>query len=78
MGSFPLLGIDRDAWDAKYGDDLIAIKPRSPPDLFSQWFTESLVPRYHHIFGKTLKVSLTQPSQTTLLLLIGNKGAFAR
>ncbi|PMD21120.1 hypothetical protein NA56DRAFT_626290 [Hyaloscypha hepaticicola] len=58
MGSFPLLGIDRDAWDAKTENDLIAIKPRSLPDLFSQWFTESLVPRYHHLFGKTFKEPL--------------------
>ena len=62
MGSFPLLGMDRDAWDTKTENDLIALKPRSPPDLFSQWFTESLVPRYHHLFGKTFKVSLTSHS----------------
>lgn len=55
MGSFPLLGIDRDAWDTKNESDLIAIKPRDAPDIFSKWFTEYLVPRYHHAFGKRFK-----------------------
>jgi len=58
MGSFPLLGTDKDAWDAKNDDDLIAIRPRVAPDMFSKWFTECLVPRYHHIVGKNFKVIL--------------------
>jgi hypothetical protein len=58
MGSFPLLGIDKDAWDTKNEDDLLAIRPRAAPDMFSKWFTEYLVPRYHHILGKNFKVIL--------------------
>ncbi|KAH6710951.1 hypothetical protein BKA61DRAFT_612737 [Leptodontidium sp. MPI-SDFR-AT-0119] len=60
MGSFPLLGIDRDAWDEKTESDLIAIKPRAVPDIFSKWFTESFIPRYHHIFGKKFRESLPE------------------
>jgi hypothetical protein len=26
--------------------------------MFSKWFTEYLVPRYHHLFGKNFKVIL--------------------
>ncbi|KAH8591691.1 hypothetical protein B0O99DRAFT_718993 [Bisporella sp. PMI_857] len=58
MGSFPLLGMDRDAWDMKTEDDLVAIKPRAAPDAFSRWFTEHLVPKYHHILGKKFQESL--------------------
>ncbi|KAE8448984.1 hypothetical protein EG329_008572 [Mollisiaceae sp. DMI_Dod_QoI] len=60
MGSFPLLGMDRDAWDVKNDSDLIAIKPRAAPDMFSKWFTEYLVPRYHHVLGQKFKKSLPE------------------
>ncbi|KUJ08802.1 uncharacterized protein LY89DRAFT_788704 [Mollisia scopiformis] len=60
MGSFPLLGIDRGAWDTDNENDLVAIKPRAPPDMFSRWFTEDVVPHYHHIFGKTFKTPLPE------------------
>ncbi|PVH77721.1 hypothetical protein DL98DRAFT_636938 [Cadophora sp. DSE1049] len=56
MGAFPLLGLDRDAWDIKTESDLIAIKPRATPDLFSKWFTESFVPRYHQVFGERFRL----------------------
>lgn len=36
MGSFPLTGSDRDAWDRKNEGDLIAIKPRAAPDILSK------------------------------------------
>ncbi|KAH9217649.1 hypothetical protein DL95DRAFT_91028 [Leptodontidium sp. 2 PMI_412] len=60
MGSFPLLGMDRDAWDVKNEDDLIAINPRTTPDMFSKWFTEGLIPRYHHILGKRFRKPLSE------------------
>jgi hypothetical protein len=56
MGSFPLLGIDKDAWDTKDENDLVAIKARAVPDVFSKWFTETLVPAYHHVLGERFKV----------------------
>jgi hypothetical protein len=63
MGSFPFLGFDRDTWDLKNETDLIAIKPRAAPDIFSKWFTEGFVPYYHQIIGKKFKVI---PSQYSL------------
>ncbi|EPE26349.1 hypothetical protein GLAREA_02261 [Glarea lozoyensis ATCC 20868] len=58
MGSFPLLGIDRESWDPKNEDDLIAIRPRAAPDIFSKWLTEGIVPFYHRIIGKRFKEQL--------------------
>ncbi|KFY10220.1 hypothetical protein V491_07756, partial [Pseudogymnoascus sp. VKM F-3775] len=55
MGSFPLLGIDGNSWDVEYEDDLVAIKARTAPDMFSKWFTETLVPIYHHLLGERFK-----------------------
>ncbi|CZT46429.1 uncharacterized protein RSE6_06855 [Rhynchosporium secalis] len=58
MGSFPLLGLDRDAWVVKTENDLIAIKPRETPDIFSRWFAESFFPRYHRVFGQRYRKEL--------------------
>ncbi|XMA12641.1 hypothetical protein WAI453_005432 [Rhynchosporium graminicola] len=58
MGSFPLLGLDRDAWDVKTENDIIAIKPRETPDIFSRWFAESFIPRYHRVFGQRYRKEL--------------------
>ncbi|KAH7386404.1 hypothetical protein BKA64DRAFT_142913 [Cadophora sp. MPI-SDFR-AT-0126] len=58
MGAFPLLGLDRDAWDSKTESDLIAIKPRAAPDIFSKWFSESFIPRYHQVFGERFRKEL--------------------
>jgi len=68
MGTFPLLGLGKDAWDKRNQDDLIAIKPRSTPDTLSRWLTEKLVPAYHHVLGKKFKVptSLFKDPLTTL------------
>jgi hypothetical protein len=56
MGSFPLLGIDKNAWDTKDENDLVAVKARAVPDVFSKWFTETLVPAYHRVVGEKFKV----------------------
>ncbi len=56
MGSFPLLGLDRNTWDVENENDLVAIKARAAPDIFSNWFTETLVPAYHHTLGEKFKV----------------------
>ena len=58
MGFFPLRGLDKDAWDPQHEDDLLAIKARSAPDPFSRWFTETIVPAYHHILGERFKVGI--------------------
>tara|TARA_R110002060_G_scaffold27132_4_gene36857 strand:- start:19 stop:519 length:501 start_codon:yes stop_codon:yes gene_type:complete len=64
MGAFPLLGLDRDAWDAKSESDLIAINPRATPDIFSKWFTESFIPRYHQVFGEKFRVCVRRKPVT--------------
>jgi hypothetical protein len=68
MGSFPLIGSDRDAWDGKNEGDLIAIKPRAAPDILSKWFTERLVPLYHHIIGEKFRVFILHPDITVNIL----------
>jgi hypothetical protein len=56
MGSFPLLGLDRAAWDVDHEEDLIALNARQAPDLFSRWFTDKAMPAYHDIIGEKFKV----------------------
>jgi hypothetical protein len=56
MGSFPLLGLDRAAWDVDHEEDLIALNARQAPDLFSRWFTDKAMPAYHNIIGEKFKV----------------------
>ncbi|KFY88323.1 hypothetical protein V500_06418 [Pseudogymnoascus sp. VKM F-4518 (FW-2643)] len=55
MGSFPLLGIDGNSWNVEYEDDLVAVKARTAPDMFSTWFMETLVPAYHYFIGEKFK-----------------------
>ncbi|ORY72088.1 uncharacterized protein BCR38DRAFT_331613 [Pseudomassariella vexata] len=55
MGAFPLLGLDQTAWDEDNQKDLIAIRARKSPDMFSKWFTEVVVPTFHHLVGERLK-----------------------
>ncbi|KAH8899111.1 hypothetical protein GQ53DRAFT_817312 [Thozetella sp. PMI_491] len=56
MGCFPLLGLDKDAWNIEHEQDLVAMKARVAPDVLSKWFTEKFVPRYHHLVGRLYKV----------------------
>ena len=56
MGSFPLLGLDRLAWDGDHEADLVALIPRQAPDGFSRWFTDKAIPKYHEVIGEKLKV----------------------
>ena len=56
MGSFPLLGLDRLAWDGDHEADLVALNPRQAPDGFSRWFTDKAIPKYHEVIGEKLKV----------------------
>ncbi|KAH8676041.1 hypothetical protein BX600DRAFT_535515 [Xylariales sp. PMI_506] len=51
MGSFPLHGPDRKAWEIQYEQDLIALRARVTPDAMSRWFTEWVVPTFHHSIG---------------------------
>lgn len=63
MGSFPIRGLDMGAWDVK--EDLVALKSAGPGDLTTRWFTNTLVPLYHRLFGERLKVrnNLSQSPQ---------------
>ncbi|KAI0120325.1 hypothetical protein F4776DRAFT_249379 [Hypoxylon sp. NC0597] len=51
MGCFPIRGLDYKAWEQRLENDLIAIKPRVPPDPFSKWITNTIFPLYHRVFG---------------------------
>lgn len=56
MGRFPIRGLDRRAWDVDFEHDLVAFKPRVPPDTLSRWFTRIIFPLYHRYIGERLKV----------------------
>ncbi|OTA69141.1 hypothetical protein K449DRAFT_362387 [Hypoxylon sp. EC38] len=51
MGCFPIRGLDYKAWEQRRENDLVAIKPRLPPDPFSKWVTNTIFPLYHRVFG---------------------------
>jgi hypothetical protein len=83
MGSFPLLGLDRDSWEPKNEADLIAIRPRAAPDIFSKWFTEGVVPFYHRVIGEKVKVLMPALSIRYFIFkdknrLIFSQGTIAR
>ena len=60
MGDFALRGLDRDAWDHRDEEDIAAIKPRPAPDLFSKWFTNTLISFIHRTVGEKLKVRIAR------------------
>ncbi|KAH8776511.1 hypothetical protein F5883DRAFT_248746 [Diaporthe sp. PMI_573] len=53
MGAFPILGPDMEAWN--HSEDLVALKPRSPQDPTSRWFTATVFPLYHKLIGHKVK-----------------------
>ncbi|KAK8062015.1 hypothetical protein PG994_008381 [Apiospora phragmitis] len=55
MGYFPLIGADRNSYTEQYERDLVAVKARSTPDLFTRWFNDGLVSKWHGWFGRTAK-----------------------
>ncbi|KAK9769780.1 putative DUF6594 domain-containing protein [Seiridium cardinale] len=55
MGNFPLIGPDRSSWCLRYEKDLVAIKARPLPDIFSRWLNFDMLPRWHQLFGGKLK-----------------------
>ncbi|KAF7537782.1 hypothetical protein G7054_g3449 [Neopestalotiopsis clavispora] len=55
MGNYPLLGIDRTSYDPGNDTDLIAVKGRSTPDVFSRWLTYDLIPKWHDAVGRKIK-----------------------
>ncbi|KAL2024950.1 hypothetical protein VTK56DRAFT_3649 [Thermocarpiscus australiensis] len=58
MGSIPIRGLDRAAWDDK--DDLVALHRRSTPDALSWFFRNLVFPLFHHLYGKRFKGSQQQ------------------
>ncbi|KAI2618784.1 hypothetical protein GGR54DRAFT_142558 [Hypoxylon sp. NC1633] len=51
MGFFPIRGLDFKAWEQRLENDLVAIKPRVPPDPLSKWIMNTIFPLYHRVFG---------------------------
>jgi hypothetical protein len=60
MGSFPLIGRDRDYWKLQNGSDLVALWPLKSPDPFSRWFNHAAMPFFHDVIGSKFKVRLTR------------------
>ncbi|KAF2099869.1 hypothetical protein NA57DRAFT_75374 [Rhizodiscina lignyota] len=56
MGSFPLLGLDKKAWEAEHESDLVALNARKASDRLTRWFTDTVIPRFHVLLGERLKV----------------------
>jgi hypothetical protein len=56
MGDCALLGADHDSYSVDNQRDIVAIHPRQAPDLFSRWFTDGVVPKWHACIGRKLKV----------------------
>ncbi|KAK7962942.1 uncharacterized protein PG986_003767 [Apiospora aurea] len=61
MGYFPLVGADRNSYSEERERDLVAVKARSAPDLFTRWFHGALVSRWHGWFGRNAKVDIIEP-----------------
>jgi hypothetical protein len=57
MGNFPLRGPDQEAWNKETETDLLAIRRRSHEDPFSSWFIDTVIPKFHRVFGSRIKVS---------------------
>jgi hypothetical protein len=57
MGNFPMKGLDQECYTAKCDGDLVALNSRPAPDILSRWFTYRVIPQWHNLVGKKLKVS---------------------
>ncbi|KAK8852271.1 hypothetical protein PGQ11_014750 [Apiospora arundinis] len=55
MGDFPLVGADRNTYSEEHDRDLVAVKARSAPDLFTRWFHDGLLSKWHAWFGRNVK-----------------------
>ncbi|KAH8798137.1 hypothetical protein F5882DRAFT_395221 [Hyaloscypha sp. PMI_1271] len=55
MGNFPLRGPDQEAWNKESETDLLAIRRRSHEDPFSSWFIDTVIPKFHRVFGSRIK-----------------------
>lgn len=56
MGSFPLIGLDRDYWNSENERDLVALWPCQLSDPFAKWFAHTVTPLFHNIIGSKFKV----------------------
>ncbi|CZR67079.1 uncharacterized protein PAC_16978 [Phialocephala subalpina] len=82
MGNFPLRGLDRNAWDTEYTDDLLAIKRREHADPVSRWFIDGFIPWFHNKFGSRFKKPIpesplsevSQYNETPLLRIVNILG----
>ncbi|KAI0134161.1 hypothetical protein BJ170DRAFT_690464 [Xylariales sp. AK1849] len=72
MGNFPRLGLDRYSYSAENEHDLVAVKARSVPDIFSRWLKFFLIPKWHKVIGEKFKLRsfLPQFSEHQLRVLI--------
>jgi hypothetical protein len=55
MSSFPLYGPDRNSWDEEHKQDLMSLVSQSSGDPFSEWFTDKVMPAFHHLIGRRFK-----------------------
>jgi hypothetical protein len=60
MGSFPLLGADADSWNEENERDLVSLSSRRPPDAFSRWLSDSVLPTLHRVAGSRFKQPLPE------------------
>lgn len=55
MGGYPLADIDRNAWDKPNEPDIVSLRDQSNADIFSDWFSEKLIPIFHSTCGRMFK-----------------------
>ncbi|KAF2667891.1 hypothetical protein BT63DRAFT_304305 [Microthyrium microscopicum] len=59
MGNFPLLGLDRKAWDPQNEHDLMSLVTAETTDPFTRWFRNSIIPAFHRNIGQKLKSTVS-------------------
>jgi hypothetical protein len=56
LGNARLLGPGRDAYNAGNENDIVGLKAKPTPDVFSRWFTDKLIPKWHRMVWEKPKV----------------------
>ncbi|KAK6079539.1 hypothetical protein SCUP234_05708 [Seiridium cupressi] len=67
MGNFPLLGLDSKSYEPEHMLDLMTFNSRPSPDLFSHWFVDKVVPAWHKVLGRKIKLAAILGVATTVV-----------
>lgn len=59
LGNARLLGPDRNSYSTDNEKDIITLNAKSAPDVFSRWFTDVFIPKWHKMVWERFKVLLS-------------------